>query len=36
VVAVSLDFDRLVLAHGAIIDPGGKETLSRAFDWLRV
>lgn len=33
---LALDFDRLVLAHGAIIDPGGKETLSRAFDWLRV
>ncbi len=31
---LALDFDRLVLAHGAIVDTGGKQTLTRAFEWL--
>lgn len=29
------DFDRLILAHGPIVESGGKDVLARAFDWLR-
>jgi hypothetical protein len=28
------DFDRIVLAHGAIIETGGREVLRRAYAWL--
>ncbi|MFN8610156.1 MAG: hypothetical protein U0931_21615 [Vulcanimicrobiota bacterium] len=28
------DFDRLVMAHGEIIESGGKDALSKAFAWL--
>lgn len=28
------DFDRIIPAHGPIIETGGKEALRRAFDWL--
>lgn len=29
------DWDRLVMAHGTIIEQGGKQALRRAFGWLR-
>lgn len=29
-----LDFDRVILAHGAIISSGGREALGEAFKWL--
>lgn len=29
------DFDRLIMAHGAIIETGGKAALERATAWLR-
>lgn len=29
------NFDRLILAHGPIIESGGKDALARAFAWLR-
>jgi hypothetical protein len=32
---LDLDFDRLVMAHGEIIETGGKDALARAFRWLR-
>ena len=28
------DFDRIVLAHGDVIDTGGREILRRAYAWL--
>jgi hypothetical protein len=28
------DFDRIVLAHGKIVDTGGKELMREAFAWL--
>lgn len=31
---LQLDFDRLILAHGEIIETGGKEALRGAFGWL--
>lgn len=31
---LALDFDRLIPAHGAIIERGGKEALRRAYRWL--
>ena len=30
---LELDFDRLLMGHGAIIAPGGKEELERALAW---
>ena len=30
-----LDFDRVVLAHGSIIESGGKTVFERSFEWLR-
>lgn len=30
------DFDRLVMAHGAVIETGGREALAGAFRWLGV
>jgi hypothetical protein len=32
---LALDFDRLVLAHGTIVNTHGKQTLAQTFDWLR-
>lgn len=32
---LAADFDRLILAHGPIIETGGKDALARAFTWLR-
>jgi hypothetical protein len=29
-----LDFDRLILAHGTVIETGGKQALAHAFRWL--
>ena len=31
---LSLDFDRLIMAHGAVIETGGREALEGAFHWL--
>lgn len=28
------DFDRLIMAHGHVIETGGKDALRRAFNWL--
>lgn len=28
------DFDRIVLAHGGIIETGGREVVRRAYAWL--
>lgn len=33
-VILSWDFDRLVMAHGAVIERGGREALRQAFAWL--
>jgi len=30
------DFDRVVMAHGEVLDSGGKEALRGAFRWLGV
>jgi hypothetical protein len=32
---LSLDFDRLIMAHGALVETGGKAALRDAFTWLR-
>ncbi|MEN0065304.1 MAG: hypothetical protein AAGA48_24375 [Myxococcota bacterium] len=31
---LALDFDRLILAHGTVIETGGKEALRGAYRWL--
>ena len=31
---LALDFDRLVMAHGEVIDTGGKDALRSAYAWL--
>jgi len=31
---LDLDFDRLVMAHGEVIEAGGKDALAGAFGWL--
>ncbi|TNE90667.1 MAG: hypothetical protein EP330_07705 [Deltaproteobacteria bacterium] len=31
---LELDFDRLVMSHGHVIDQGGKQALKQAFAWL--
>jgi hypothetical protein len=31
---LALDFDRLVMAHGEVVETGGKEALEGAFGWL--
>lgn len=31
---LALDFDRLVMAHGDVVETGGKQALGAAFDWL--
>ncbi|MED5373730.1 MAG: hypothetical protein VX899_22115 [Myxococcota bacterium] len=31
---LELDFDRLILAHGAVVETGGKRALTQAFSWL--
>ena len=33
---LALDFDRLVPAHGAVIETGGKEALRHAYRWLKL
>jgi len=33
---LNLDFDRLVMSHGAVIESGGKDALKGAFRWLGV
>lgn len=33
---LEMDFDRLIMAHGAIIESGGKDALRRAFRWLKL
>ena len=32
----SLDFDRLVMAHGAVVETGGKEAFVKAMAWLGI
>jgi len=32
----ALDFDRVILAHGEVIETGGRAALARAYDWLGV
>jgi hypothetical protein len=32
---LSWDFDRIVLAHGDILESGGNETLREAYTWLK-
>jgi len=31
---LALDFDRITLTHGAVLESGGKEALRRAWEWL--
>lgn len=31
---LAMDFDRIVLAHGEVIETGGKEALAGAYTWL--
>jgi len=31
---LALDFDRLIMAHGHIIETGGKDALANAYSWL--
>lgn len=31
---LDLDFDRLIMAHGAVVESGGKQALADAFAWL--
>lgn len=31
---LSLDFDRLIMAHGQVVETGGRAALARAFSWL--
>ncbi len=33
---LALDFDRLVVAHGEVIESGGRQALAGAFSWLGV
>lgn len=33
---LELDFDRLILSHGAIVETGGKEALRNAYRWLKL
>ena len=33
---VDLDFDRLVMSHGDVIETGGREALANAFSWVGV
>ncbi len=33
---LALDFDRLVMAHGPVIETGGRQALAEAWDWLEV
>ena len=33
---LELDFDRLILAHGEVIETGGRAALAEAFRWLRI
>ncbi len=31
---VSWDFDRLVMAHGDVIETGGRQVIAEAYGWL--
>lgn len=31
---VALDFDRVIVAHGRVLDSGGQAALRAGFDWL--
>lgn len=31
---LELPFDRIILAHGSIVESGGRDALARAFSWL--
>jgi len=31
---LGLEFDRIVVAHGKILESGGSEAMKRGFDWL--
>lgn len=31
---LELDFDRLIMSHGDVVETGGKEALEKAFSWL--
>lgn len=33
---LALDFDRLILSHGEVIETGGRDALKQAFNWLRI
>ena len=33
---LTLDFDRIVLSHGAIVERDGREALRRAYHWLKL
>jgi hypothetical protein len=33
---LALDFDRLVMAHGDVVETGGREALAGAYEWLGV
>jgi hypothetical protein len=33
---LALDFDRLILAHGDVVESGGRKALAGAFEWLGV
>ena len=33
---LELDFDRLVMAHGTVVETGGRAALAHAFQWLRI
>lgn len=33
---LALDFDRLIMSHGQVIETGGKSALAQAFSWLRL
>lgn len=32
---LALDFDRIVVGHGDLIDTGGKQAIAAAYDWLQ-
>jgi hypothetical protein len=32
---LALDFDRVIVSHGDVLETGGREAFARGFDWLR-
>ena len=30
------DFDRVIMAHGEVLESGGREAMRTAFAWLRI